>query len=178
MTIASLAPTAPVISHLSPSMTKSPRLPPGSRRAVVSSIAGSEPDPGAGSVIIKHERIAPEASGRSHSSFCLFVADLLQEVHVAFVRGKNVHRDRRQRRVAGRLEHDRLAAMVETEPAPFAPDMRRQEPGAFRQRHQFEAEFVGRPVRPLPLIALQRHDLVAHKALGALLAVREFRREW
>ena len=132
-------------------MTKSPRLPPGSRRAVVSSIPGSEPEPGAGSVIMKHERIAPEASGRSHSSFWRSSPTCSKQVHVAFVGGKNVHRDRRQRRVAGRLEHHRLAAMVETEPAPFAPDMRRQQPGAFRQRHQFEAEFVGRPVRPLPL---------------------------
>ena len=70
------------------------------------------------------------------------VADLLQQVHVAFVGGEDVHRDRRQRRVARRLENDRLAAMVETQPAPFAPDMRRQQAGAFRERDQFEAELV------------------------------------
>ena len=70
MMIANLAPTAPVISHFSPSMTKSPLLPPVSRRAVVSSIDGSEPEPGAGSVIIKHERMSPAASGRRYSSFC------------------------------------------------------------------------------------------------------------
>ncbi len=59
--------------------------------------------------------------------------------------------------------------MVEPEPAPFAPDMRRQQPGAFRERYQFEAEFVGRAVRALPLVTLQRHDFVAHKPLGAFL---------
>ena len=65
MTMPRSAPTAPVISHLRPSMTKSSP----SRRAVVSSIEGSAPAPGAGSVIMKHERISPAASGRSHSSF-------------------------------------------------------------------------------------------------------------
>lgn len=69
MMIARLAPMAPVISHFVPSMTKSPPLWP-SRLAVVSSIDGSAPAPGAGSVIMKHERIAPDASGRSHTSFC------------------------------------------------------------------------------------------------------------
>ena len=39
------------------------------QRAVVISIEGSAPAPGAGSVIIKHERISPAASGRSHCSF-------------------------------------------------------------------------------------------------------------
>ena len=146
MTIASLAPTAPVISHLVPSMTKSPRCRLASRRAVVSSIDGSAPAPGAGSVIMKHERIAPAASGRSHSSFCRSVGDLLQQVHVGFVGGEDVHRDRRQRRIAGRLEHHRLAAVVEPQPAPFAADMRRQQPGASRQRDQLEAEFLGRAV--------------------------------
>ena len=63
-----VAPTAPVISHFSPSMTKSPRLPLMARCALVFSIEGSDPAPGAGSVIIKHE-CSPAANGRSQRSF-------------------------------------------------------------------------------------------------------------
>src|SRR5262249_29690516 len=70
---------------------------------------------------------------------------------------------------AGRLEHHRLAAVVEAEPAPFPPDMRRNQPSAARQRHQFQAKFLGGSVRGLPLVVFARHDLVAHKPLGALL---------
>ncbi|MNT33980.1 hypothetical protein D3C72_1699320 [compost metagenome] len=59
-TMQKAAPTAPVMNHLWPSMTQ----PSPSRRAVVRSIDGSEPAPGAGSVIAKHERMRPSAKGR------------------------------------------------------------------------------------------------------------------
>ena len=59
ITIANAAPSAPVMNHLSPSITQ----PPSTRRAVVRSIDGSEPAPGAGSVIAKQERTSPAASG-------------------------------------------------------------------------------------------------------------------
>ena len=60
ITIAKPAPAAPVISHLRPSI----RQPPSTFVAVVCSAAGSDPAPGAGSVIAKHERVSPAASGR------------------------------------------------------------------------------------------------------------------
>ena len=60
MQIAKAAPSAPLMNHLRPSMTqRSPR-----RSARVVSSEGSEPAPGAGSVIAKQERIVPAASGR------------------------------------------------------------------------------------------------------------------
>ncbi len=59
MQMANAAPSAPVMNHLSPSM----RHPPGTRVARVVSASGSEPAPGAGSVIAKQERISPAASG-------------------------------------------------------------------------------------------------------------------
>ena len=59
MQMAKAAPSAPVMNHLSPSITQ----PSPSRRAVVRSIAGSEPAPGGGSVIAKQERVSPRASG-------------------------------------------------------------------------------------------------------------------
>ncbi len=57
---------APVMNHLRPVTTKrSPRF---SARVLI--IAGSEPPPGAGSVIAKEERALPSTIGRSHFSFC------------------------------------------------------------------------------------------------------------
>ena len=52
--------SAPVMRCLRPSITQSPP----SRLAVVSSIAGSDPAPGAGSVMANAERTSPAASGR------------------------------------------------------------------------------------------------------------------
>ena len=70
MMIAQLAPSAPVMNHLRPfSRYSSP-----SRTAVVFSIDGSAPAPGAGSVIAKIERVAPAQSGRSQRSCCAGVA--------------------------------------------------------------------------------------------------------
>jgi hypothetical protein len=59
MQMANAAPSAPVMNHLSPSITQS--LP--WRTARVSSMDGSDPAPGAGSVMAKQERTAPLASG-------------------------------------------------------------------------------------------------------------------
>jgi hypothetical protein len=64
------APSAPVMNHFRPSIT---HLPP-RRVAVVRIIpAGSEPEPGAGSVIEKAERTAPSMIGCSQRSFCASV---------------------------------------------------------------------------------------------------------
>ena len=89
-------------------------------------------------------------------------------MHVGFVRREDVHRDRRERRVTGRLEDDRLAAVVEAEPAPFAPDMRRQETRPPRQCDEFAPKIIARAVRPEPPVVLARKDFLAHKILGAL----------
>ena len=59
MQMANAAPCAPLMNHLSPSITQSSP----SRTARVSSMAGSEPAPGAGSVMAKQERTSPRASG-------------------------------------------------------------------------------------------------------------------
>ena len=76
-----------------------------------------------------HEARADPARGeRPQPLFLLaLLGDLLEEVHVAFVGGEAVERDRPQRRIAGRLENHGLAAVVEPEPAPFAADMRAKE---------------------------------------------------
>jgi hypothetical protein len=59
MQIAKAAPSAPVMNHLVPVIDQ----PPSMRSARVASIEGSEPAPGAGSVIAKQERTSPAASG-------------------------------------------------------------------------------------------------------------------
>jgi hypothetical protein len=57
---------APVMNHLCPWIAQPLPL----RSARVSIMAGSEPLPGAGSVIAKAERTRPSTMGRSHLSFC------------------------------------------------------------------------------------------------------------
>jgi len=59
MQIANAAPCAPVMNHLRPVIDH----PPSTRCAVVASIEGSDPAPGAGSVIAKHDRVSPAANG-------------------------------------------------------------------------------------------------------------------
>ena len=77
-----------------------------------------------------HKARAHGAGGQRPQPSLLLVVlgDLFEKVHVGFVRGETVERHRPQGRIAGRLEHHGLAAMVEPEPAPFRPDMRGQEP--------------------------------------------------
>ena len=61
--------------------------------------------------------------------------------------------------------------MVEPEPAPFLPDMRRNEPGAAAERDELAAEFLRRPVMAEPGIAFARDHLVADEGFGALAKV-------
>ena len=60
------APSAPVMNHLRPVMTYLPPF----FSARVRIMVGSEPPPGAGSVMAKAERTLPSTIGRSHLSFC------------------------------------------------------------------------------------------------------------
>ena len=60
MQIVYAAPSAPVMNHLWPLTSHPPFV----RVAVVDSAAGSEPAPGAGSVMAKDDRTVPRASGR------------------------------------------------------------------------------------------------------------------
>ena len=77
------APSAPVMNHLRPWTTQRSPL---RSVAVVSIIpAGSEPEPGAGSVMTIAERTLPSTIGCSQRSFCAGGADLVQHDHVAVV---------------------------------------------------------------------------------------------
>ena len=93
----------------------------------------------------------------------------LHQMHVAFVGREDMHRDRTEQRIAGFLEHDRLADMVQAEAAPFGADMRRQQARLAAERHQFLAELLGGAVMGLALVALQRNDFVADESACALL---------
>ena len=105
---------APLMNHLRPSI----RQPPSILVAVVAQCRGSEPAPGAGSVIAKQDRISPAASGPD-SAPSAPGGHHLEQVHVALVGRRAVQRERAQQRVAGRLEHHGLPAQVEPEAAPL-----------------------------------------------------------
>ena len=105
------------------------------------------------------------------------LGDFFEKVHVAFVGREAVERHRPERRVAGGLEHDRLAAVIEPEPAPIAPDMRAEETCLAPERDEFAPQILARPMRGLPRVALERKDPVSHKPLGTLLQLDEIVRE-
>jgi hypothetical protein len=65
MQIVNAAPSAPVMNHLRPLIDH----PPSTFRASVRSIDGSDPAPGAGSVMAKHDRMSPAARGRKYRSW-------------------------------------------------------------------------------------------------------------
>ena len=145
--------------------------------AVVFSADGSDPAPGAGSVMQKQERMSPRASGRSQRSFCSVRGDQFQQMDVGFVGREDVHRNGTEQRIAGFLEHHCLADIVQPEAAEFRRGVRRQQPGLAPKRDQFAAELFGRTVRGLPRVAFQRDDLVADEAARALLQFLQFGRE-
>ena len=64
--------------------------------------------------------------------------------------------------------------MRQAQAAVFDADMRRHQALGGGQRHQFAAEFLGGAVMGLPLVALQRNDLVADESAGALLQLLQF----
>ena len=117
MMIANAAPAAPVISHFVPSMTKSVLLPRAARGGQQHRRVGT--GPGAGSVIMKHERISPAASGRSHSSFWRSSATFSRRCMLASSGAKQLSATGAERRIAGRLEDHRLRPVIEPETAPL-----------------------------------------------------------
>src|SRR5262249_36119276 len=72
-----------------------------------------------------------------------------------------------------RLEDHRHRPVIEPEPAPFAPDMRAEQPRPTPELDELEAQFLGRPVCGLPDIVLIGQDLFAHKTLGLFLQLDE-----
>src|SRR6202040_1457292 len=95
----------------------------------------------------------------------------------AFVGREAVERHRPERRVASGLEDDRLAAVIEPQPAPIAADMRTEETGLAPERHQLAPQILARPMRGLPRVGLERKDPISHKPLGTLLQLDEIVRE-
>src|SRR5215471_14295846 len=131
--------------------------------------------PGAWRWLGHHEARADLARGkRSQPPLLLvFPGDGLEEVHIAFVGCEAIERDRPQRRVPGGFEHDRLAAMIETEPAPFAAGMWAEKPRLTPQRNKLAPQRLAQPVRSLPGVALIGQHFLAHEALGAFLQLEE-----
>ncbi len=66
MTMKCAAPSAPVMNHLRPRMIHLPPF----RSAEVRIMAGSEPPPGAGSVMANDDFTLPSTTGRNHHSCC------------------------------------------------------------------------------------------------------------
>ena len=157
-------PCAPVIRCLRPSMTQSEP----SRRAVVSSIAGSEP--GAGRRLGHGERRAHLARGQRPQVALLLLRtrDRLEQMHVALVRRRAVERERAEQAVARLLEHERLAAHVEPEPAEGRADVRGEQAGGARCGLQLRTQ-RGCGAVPVALVArLGRNHDVAHERAHAL----------
>ena len=165
--MAKAAPSAPVMNHLSPLMTQ----PPSPRGARVCSIVGSEPAPGAGSVIAKQERICAVGQRPQVALLLLGVRDALQQVHVALVRRGAVHAPaaragcvpassnsdarRSASRARGRPTRRQVRAVDAGRAGPLAQRLRRRPWHAAR----------------LAQLVLERQHLVAHERGHARLQV-------
>ena len=96
MTMKNEAPSAPVMNALRPLSSQ----PPSTLAARVVSRDGSEPAPGAGSVMAKADRTLPRTSGLRNSARCCSGGDVIEQVDVALVGRVDVERDRTEQRVA------------------------------------------------------------------------------
>ena len=144
---------------------------------MVFSADGSDPAPGAGSVMQKQERMSPRAKRTQPALLLLRRGDLFQQMNVGFVGREYMHGNRPEQRIAGLLEHHRLADIVQPEAAVFRRGVWREQSGLASKCHQFAAKRLGRTVRGLSRIAFQRDDLVADEAAGALLQRLQFGRK-
>ena len=96
---------------------------------------------------------------------------------IALVRREDMHRDRTEQRIAGFLEHHRLADVVQSQPTELRRSMRREQTSLAAERYQLATERLGRSVRGLPGITFERNDLFADEVSRPLLQVLEFGRE-
>ena len=142
MMIANAAPSAPVISHLRPLMTKP--LPSGSARVLRST--GSAPAPPSGSVMAKHERTSPVASRREIFLLLRRGRNLVEQVDVAFVGRVKMQRDGPEDRITRRLEHDRLLEVREALPAVLLRRVDAEQARLFGGRVEIVSEVLRDPV--------------------------------
>ena len=145
--------------------------------AVVSIIVGSEPAPGAGSVMTIDERTLPSTIGCSQRVFCRSRADLVEHRHVAVVGRRAVEHDRPEDRVVHLLVARGHADDVEPLPAALLRHLRRPQAGGFRLRAQL-LEQVEADVLVLVErlgVALERQQVLQHEVAVALAVVFDFR---
>ena len=123
-----------------------------------------------------HEARADLAGGeRSQPLFLLaLLGDLFEEVHIGLVGRKAIQCRGPERRIAGRLEDDRLRPVIEPEAAPIAADMRAEQPRPAPEPDELPPQLLARSVRRLPLVHLIGQDLLLHEALSALLQRYKF----
>src|SRR6516162_4448473 len=96
---------APVMNHLWPWITQ----PPSRFSARVRIMAGSEPPPGAGSVMAKAERTLPSTIGFEPLLLLRRRTGAREQVHVAVVGRRAVERERPEDRAVDLLVHRRPA---------------------------------------------------------------------
>ena len=123
MQIANAAPSAPVMNHLRPEIDQ----PSSTFVAVVASMAGSEPAPGA----VGHREARADRACRERGEVAgalLFGGYHRQHVHVALVRRGAVERLRPEEAVSRLFEHGRLAACVQAQPTERHAHVRGKEP--------------------------------------------------
>ena len=164
MMMAKAAPSAPVISHLRPLMTKP--LPSGSARTL--SRAGSEPAPPSGSVMAKQERTSPVAR-RLEILFALRGrGDDIEKVDVALVRCMKVQRDGAKDGVPGRLEDDGLLEVREALAAEVFRAVDAEQACGLGGGIQLAAQVLGNAVMPPSGVFFERNDLLANERTDAI----------
>src|SRR6516162_2562717 len=115
-----------------------------------------------------HHKARTDLTRRHWSQPLFFLAllgDFLEKMHVAFVGGEAIECNRPEGRVASRLEHDRLAAVIEPEPAPIAADMWAEETSLAAEGNKLAPQLFTGPMRSLSRVGLERTNLFSYKPL-------------
>ena len=85
--------------------------------------------------------------------------------------------DRAEHGIAGRLEGDRLGAMIEAEPAELLGAVRAEQAFGLGERVQLGAQIVGGTMMPPARIGLEGHDLGFDEGVDLVLERLLFRRQ-
>ena len=166
---------APVMNHLRPRINHLSPF----RSAVVSIMPGSEPAPGAGSVITMDERTLSVDDGLQPALLLLLGADLVEHHHVAVIGRGAVEGDRAEDRVIHLLVACGHADDGQALAAAFLRHLRRPQAGGLRpgahlvQHVEADVLVVVVGVRVL----LERQQVLGDESAIALAVVLDVRRE-
>src|ERR1700709_807311 len=122
----------------------------------------------------KHDRVAPAANGRNHRSFCSVEATASSRCMLPSSGAKMCIATGPSSEYPASSNTTALPTCDRPRPPYSTPTCGAASPSAARH---LAAKFLGRAMRGLAPVSLQRNDLVADERTGALLQLQQLRGE-